>query len=115
MDNRARELHEMLGKTVHIEVDRPIGYVHGDITYPVNYGYIPGTLAPDGEAEDAYILGVDHPVSAFTGRIIAVIHRRDDVEDKWVVAPEGTSFSEEQIRAAVHFQEQYFRSNIRLL
>ena len=103
---------------VTVIVDRPMGTFHPnhpDLYNPVNYGYIPGTLAPDGEAEDAYILGVDHPVSAFTGRIIAVIHRRDDVEDKWVVAPEGTSFSEEQIRAAVHFQEQYFHSNIRLL
>ena len=108
----------MLGKIVTITVDRPMGSFHPehpDLFYPVNYGYISGTLAPDGEAEDAYILGVDEPVSSFTGRIIAKICREDDIEDKWVVAPEGTSFSEEQIRAAVHFQEQYFHSNIRLL
>ena len=108
----------MLGKIVTITVDRPMGSFHPehpDLFYPVNYGYIPGTVAGDGEEEDVYILGVDHPVSIFTGQLIAKLHRRDDVEDKWVVAPEGTSFSDEQIRAAVHFQEQYFHSNIRLL
>ena len=108
----------MLGQIVAITVDRPMGSFHPehpDLYYPINYGYIPGTMAPDGEEEDAYILGVDHPVSTFTGRIIAVIHRQDDTEDKWVAAPEGASFSKEQIRAAVHFQEQYFNSTIRLL
>lgn len=108
----------MIGKNVTITVDRPMGSFHPehpDLYYPVNYGYIPGTLAPDGEEEDAYILGVDQPVSTFTGRIIAVIHRQDDTEDKWVVAPEGVTLSEEQIRAAVHFQEQYFHTTIRLL
>ena len=108
----------MIGKIVTITVDRPMGSFHPeypDLYYPVNYGYIPGTLAPDGEEEDAYILGVDHPVSTFTGRIIALIHREDDGEDKWIVAPEGMTFTEEQIRAAVHFQEQYFHTTIRLL
>lgn len=108
----------MPGEIVTVIVDRPVGTFHPnhpDLYYPVNYGYIPGTMASDGEAEDAYILGVDHPVATFTGRIIAVIHRQDDTEDKWVVAPEGASFSEEQIRTAVHFQEQYFHTAIRLL
>jgi len=103
---------------VTVIVDRPMGTFHPnhpDLYYPVNYGYIPGTIAPDGEEEDAYILGVDHPVSTFTGKIIAQILREDDIEHKWVVAPEGVTFTEEQIRAAVHFQEQYFKSTIRLL
>lgn len=27
--------------------------------YPINYGYIEGVMAPDGEEQDAYILGVN--------------------------------------------------------
>ena len=103
---------------VTIIIDRPLGSFHPDhpdLCYPLNYGYIPDTVAPDGEEEDAYLLGVEEPVDTFTGRIIALIHREDDVEDKWVVAPEGMTFTEEQIRSAVHFQEQFFRSSIRLL
>jgi inorganic pyrophosphatase len=108
----------MIGPIVTVTVDRPLGSYHPehpDIYYPVNYGYIEGTMAADGEEEDAYVLGVTEPVSEFTGRIIAIINRENDIEHKWVVAPEGVTLSEEQIRAAVHFQEQYFHITIRLL
>ncbi len=80
--------------------------------YPINYGYIKGIIAPDGEEQEAYILGVDEPVKEFTGRIIAIIHRSDDVEEKWVVAPDGVTFTKEEIMDAVHFQEQYFQSEV---
>ncbi len=105
-------------KTLIVQVDRPLGShhpKHPDIYYPINYGYIPGIIAPDGEEQDAYILGVDTPVTEFTGQHIATIHRKNDVEDKWVVAPEGVRFTEAQIRAATHFQEQYFDIEITLL
>ena len=107
----------MLGKKVTVTVDRPLGTYHPkhkDIYYPINYGYIEGIIAPDGEEQDAYILGVDEPVEQFTGVIIAIIHRLDDVEEKWVVAPEGMSFTKEEIWEQVKFQEQYFKSEIRM-
>ncbi len=94
-------------------IDRPLGTrhpKHPDIVYPVNYGYIPGIIGGDGDEQDVYILGVDEPLDTFTGELIAVIHRRDDVEDKWVLAPEGMRFTAGEIMAAVHFQEQYFDS-----
>ena len=107
----------MIGSTVRVVIDRPLGTCHPkhkDIWYPVNYGYIPGIMAPDGEEQDAYILGVNDPVSEFTGRVIAVIHRFDDVEEKWVVAPEGLTFTKEEIMEQVAFQEQYFRTEVRM-
>ena len=107
----------MLGSIVTVIVDRPMGSYHPqhpDIYYSVNYGYIPGIQAPDGEEQDAYILGVEEPVAAFSGRVIAIIHRFDDVEEKWVVAPENTSFSKGEIMAQVAFQEQYFKTEIRM-
>lgn len=105
----------MIGKTVTVKVDRPLGSYHPkhpDIYYPINYGYVPGIIAPDGEEQDAYILGVDEPVETFTGTVIAIIHRYDDVEEKWVVAPEGVSFTKAQIERSVYFQEQYFHSTV---
>ncbi len=101
-----------------VQVDRPLGShhpKHPDICYPVNYGFIPGLFAPDGEEQDAYILGVDTPADSFKGKLVAVIHRKNDVEDKWVIAPENMHFTEAEIRAATHFQEQYFDIDIRLL
>ena len=107
----------MIGKTVKVLVDRPLGSYHPkhrDMYYPVNYGYIEGIMAPDGEEQDAYILGVDRPVDEFKGKIIAIIHRYDDVEEKWVVAPEGKTFTVDEIKEQVDFQEQYFNSEIRI-
>ena len=105
----------MIGKTVTVTVDRPLGSFHPehkDIFYTVNYGYIQGVIAPDGEEQDAYILGVDVPIRELTGKVIAIIHREDDVEDKWVVAPENCYFSKKEIERQVNFQEKYFKHTI---
>ncbi len=100
---------------ITVVVDRPLGSAHPkhpDIIYSVNYGYLPGVFAADGEEQDAYILGVETPVKEFTGRIIAVIHRLDDVEDKLVVAPENMRFTKEEIAQKTAFVEQFFESEI---
>ena len=107
----------MIGDIVKVTVDRPLGSYHPerkDMYYPINYGYIEGIMSPDKEEQDAYILGVDEPVKEFTGKIIAIIHRLDDVEEKWVVAPENLSFSKEEIIAQVLFQEKYFQWEIEM-
>lgn len=80
--------------------------------YPVNYGYLPGVILPDGDGEplDAYVLGVETPLAQFTGVCIAVIHRTDDRDDKLVLAPVGQSFTATQIRAQIEFQERFFNS-----
>ena len=43
---------------------------------------------------------------------MAIVHRKDDIEEKWVVVPEGMIFSKDEIRQQIHFQEQYFDSEI---
>ena len=107
--------NSIIGTTVTVTVDRPLGSYHPeykDMYYPINYGYIEGVMAPDGEEQDAYILGVNESVGKFTGKIIAIVYRKDDIEEKWVVVPEGVTFSKEEIRRQIHFQEQYFDSEI---
>lgn len=108
----------MIPSTVTVTIDRPLGSnhpAHPDIYYPVNYGFIKGIPAPDGEDQDAYVLGIDVPLAEFTGNVIAVIHREDDIEDKWVVAPEDMTFTQSEIRSLTHFQEQYFKITIKIL
>ena len=102
----------MLGKLVTVTVDRPIGSCHPaypSLRYPINYGYVQGVFAADGEEQDAYILGISQPVAEFTGRVIARICRHNDVEDKWVVAPDGANFTEKEILELTYFQEKYFQ------
>ena len=105
----------MIGKYVNVIVDRPYGTrhpKHPNIVYNVNYGYIKGIIGGDGEGQDVYILGVNAPVKEFYGKVIAIIHRIDDVEDKWVVAPDGMTFTKEEIMELVSFQEKFFKSEI---
>lgn len=102
----------------NVTIDRPIGSSHPDypsMIYPVNYGYIEGIMAPDGEEQDAYVLGVDTPLDSFTGKRIAVIHRKDDIEEKWVIAPENIPYNKQQIEEMVYFQEQYYDSYVEML
>ena len=105
----------MLGKIVKVTVDRPLGSrhpSHNDIIYKVNYGYVEGIIAPDGEEQDAYILGIDKPIAEYMGKIIAIVHRLNDVEDKWVVAPEGAQYTKEEIIKQIEFQEKFFKYEI---
>ena len=105
----------MIGNKVKVIIDRPLGTYHPkhkDIFYTVNYGYVEGIIAPDGEQQDAYVLGVDKPLKEFEGVILALIHRINDVEDKWIVVPEGIVFSQEEIIKQVEFQEKFFNFEI---
>ena len=106
---------EMIGKSVKVIVDRPLGTYHPkykDIYYSVNYGYVEGVIAPDEEEQDAYILGINEPIKEFDGKVIAVIHRHDDIEEKWIVVPEHLSLSKDEIMRQVDFQERFFESEI---
>jgi len=107
-----------LGQTVYIKIDRPLGTKHPkhNYFYPVNYGFIPGTKAPDGEEIDAYVLGFFKPLEDFTGKCIAVIQREKDDDDKLILIAENmehdTDYTDEQIRALTQFQERFFKSKI---
>ncbi|WP_461224138.1 histidine phosphatase family protein [Lacticaseibacillus suihuaensis] len=98
-----------LGQRVTVAVDRPLGSVHPRwpaLRYPVNYGYVAGTLGGDGQPQDAYVLGPTRPLERYCGRVQAVICRHDDREEKWVVA--ARPLTPAAVLAAVAFQERYF-------
>ena len=110
------KLGDWIGQTVDVVVDRPLGSTHPaypDIVYPINYGYIPGTMAPDGHPIDVYVLGIDEPLERCSATGIAVIRSRDDVEDKIVAATSG-DWDRVSIEKTTAFQEQYFDSWVEL-
>lgn len=118
-EERKAQVKFYLGKRVVIGIDRPIGYVHRkesySLTYPINYGYIPGVFGGDGEELDVYLLGVSEPVEEYECEIIAIAHRQNDVEDKLVGAPVGKRFTKEEIENAIYFQEQYYDTEVEVL
>ena len=105
---------EYLNTIVKVKMDRPLGCKHPNhgFIYPVNYGFIPNTVSGDGEELDAYVLGEHKPLDEFEGRVIAIIHRVNDNDDKLVVMKDGRNYTDEQIRALTEFKEQYFESEI---
>jgi len=115
-EEREALIRSLLGKTVDVVIDRPIGHTHVTkgitLHYTINYGYLPDVTGGDGEEQDVYILGVTEPMERFRGIIIGAIRRSDDNEDKLVAAPDGMRFSVEDIRKATHFVEQYFDSTV---
>ena len=113
-DHRKEIPTQFLGATVSIKIDRPMGSPHPEwgFIHPINYGYLPGVPAPDGEDLDAYLLGVFEPVAAFTGVCIAIVHRHDDQDDKLVVVPAGVHYSDEQIMALTEFIERFYQSEV---
>ena len=108
-------MNQYLGKTVTVTINCPIGSAHpkySDMIYPVNYGYIEGIIAADCEEQDTYVLGMSEPLKSFTGKVIAAVRREDDVKDKWVVVPNESRLTENEISEGVKFQEQYYSSSI---
>ena len=100
-----------IGSIVTVIVDRKLGSKHPhypNLIYPVNYGYIKGLIGGDGEDQDAYIIGVEEAVDYYTGKVIAIIKRHNDIETKLVVCPIDKRYTREEIFNLVNFQEKYF-------
>lgn len=67
-----------------IEIDRPIHSTHPffpEIVYPIDYGFVRGTLGTDGDELDVFV-GTDH--SGLTSAIFTTDHRRQDQECKLI-------------------------------
>ena len=111
---------DIIGRVVKGRIDRPMGSFHPrhpNLYYPVNYGFVTGVIGGDGSEQDIYLLGEKTPVSEYTGVVIAVYHRYDDNETKWIVVPsdENGKIREDvkipdndEIYAEIAFQEQFF-------
>lgn len=108
------DLKGYLGKEVEVVIDRPLGSKHPEhgFEYPVNYGYVPNTKAPDGEETDAYYLGEEKPVKRAKGNCIGIVKRKDDDDDKLIVVKKGKEYSKKEIEKLISFQEKWFDSEV---
>ena len=105
---------DYLGKKVTLKIDRPLGTRHPQhvFIYMLNYGYVPDTISGDDEELDAYLIGEFEPVKTSCGKVIAIVHRTNDGDDKLIVSKNGNDYSDDAIRALTEFQERFFDSII---
>ncbi len=111
LEREEPDYRHIIGRTISGTVDRPVGSSHPrypELVYPLNYGYVDHVFAGDGAEQDVYVFGTNEPLEHFTGKVIAVWHRFDDVEDKWIVSLSGEDIAEEKILGDISFQEQFF-------
>lgn len=98
----------MLGKYVRVRVTNPIHSLNRQFgfVYQLNFGVIEGKKRYDSNAAGAYIMGINHPVRTFDGRVIAVIRRAESNAAVYVVAPKNMRFISYQIQDAIAFAEK---------
>ncbi|MGL5314822.1 MAG: inorganic diphosphatase [Peptostreptococcaceae bacterium] len=107
-------MEKYLGKMVNVIMDRQLGSSHPthNFIYTLNYGFIPNTISGDGEEIDVYIIGEFEPLEEYSGYVVAIIKRENDIEDKLVVCRDLNRYNKQQIKALVEFQERFFKSKI---
>lgn len=91
----------MLGKYVRVRITQPIGSQNKqlDFLYSVNYGIIDDS-GKGSSIQGAYIMGINHPVKNFEGRVVANVKRADGTK-VLVVAPKSSRYIINDIRNAV--------------
>lgn len=118
-EERKKLVRDYLGKTVDVEIDRPIGYVHHKkdrtLHYPINYGFLPNVKGGDGEDLDVYVLGTDRPLKRCRADVIGIVYREDDVEDKLIATVDGKRCHQGELAAAIAFQEAFYRTRVEAL
>ncbi len=98
----------MLGKFVRVRVTKPLGRFDSETNtkYLLNFGVVESGLDARFPVAGAYIMGVNHPVRRFDGRVIAVIRDKQAHAVFLVVSPKSKRFIIHDIRPAVAFRHK---------
>lgn len=93
----------MLGKYVRVKVTVPIHSVDPKtgLTYQLNYGEFTFVTARKREKYFAFVLGINHPVETFDGRVIASFEQGG--KTYYAVAPKSKKYIINDIRPALSF------------
>jgi inorganic pyrophosphatase len=74
--------------------------------HELDYGFVPGTCSPDGDPIEVCVIDADTPLDRCDAEVVALIRRRDGVEDQ-LVAPVGSAdWSPAHIAARAYFQQR---------
>ena len=95
---------KMLGKYVRIRIDHPIGSVNEKTgyTYPLNYGAVYGS-----DNLNSFVMGIDHPVRNFDGRVIATLNPKAGGRQILITAPKSTRFIINDISKYINVKKDF--------
>lgn len=98
----------MLGKFVRVRVTKPLGRFDSEtgVKYQLNYGVVESGLDPHAPVAGAYIMGVNHPVRHFDGRVVAVVKDKQKHAVFLVVSPKSKRFIINDVQPAVAFRHK---------
>lgn len=98
----------MLGRFVRVKVTKPCNFhdPRTGIRYLLNYGITEQQKEKKTQVLGAYILGVNHPVRVFEGKVIAILHRKEKGRNVLVVAPKNMRRIDYEIRSVLSFAEK---------
>ena len=98
----------MLGRYVVVRVTKPMNSFDAgtEKNTELNFGNVESGLDGRTPVIGAYIMGVDHPVRFFEGRVIAVIRRKNKGGVLLVVAPKSKRFIVHDIEDAINYAEK---------
>ncbi len=97
----------MLGKMVRVKVTKPCNYFDSktNVRYLINFGLAEISGEKRNFVLGAYILGVNHPVRVFEGKVIAVLRRSANGKTALIVAPKNMRRIDYEIRDVLEFAE----------
>ncbi len=104
IDKLLKNYWQLLGKSVKITIDRPIGFIDSKISqlmYTINYGYIKQL-----EYKNVCIVGVDKPIKSFIGNVIAVLYKKNNIKNILIIVSERNDYSIEEIEKEIKFKER---------
>ena len=105
-------------RTLMVEIDRPKGTYDPDyqsIYYEENMGYVCDYYKERKKYMRCYVLGIDEAPKKIRCRVIAIIKRKNDIDNILVTVPCRVKMKKKEIKERVSFIEDYYEYSIIML
>lgn len=98
----------MLGKSVRVRITKPFNSFDSktNTRYMLNFGIAEIKTEKKNFIYSACVMGINHPVNIFEGRIIAVVRHQDKRPNYIIVAPKKSRYINFEIEDAIKFLEK---------